>query len=47
MTDISWVMYAGAAAWCGIGLYVFFLARSQAALAVRIERMRHMMEDEG
>ena len=47
MTDIAWVMYAGAAAWVGIGLYVFFLARAQSALAIRIERMQRIMEDEG
>ena len=47
MNDITWVMYAGAAAWCGLGLYLFLLARAQAALARRLEQLSAVMEDRG
>ncbi len=46
MNDYEWVMYAGIAAWTGIGLYVFTLARKQAALSRRIARMTTLMDEE-
>ena len=35
----DWVMYAGMTAWIGISLYLFFLARKQASITMRIRRM--------
>lgn len=42
----EWVMYASMAAWAGIGLYLFFLARKQAAISLRIRRMELADQDE-
>ena len=41
----DWVMYAGMAAWIGIGLYLFSLGRKQAAISLRIRQMELMDED--
>ena len=37
-------MYAGMAAWIGIGLYIFSLGRKQAAISLRIRQME-LMDD--
>lgn len=42
----DWVMYAGMAAWIGIGLYLFFLARRQAAVTLRIRRLELSEEND-
>ena len=42
---VDWVMYAGMAAWIGIGLYIFFLARKQAGISLRIRRMELADQD--
>jgi CcmD family protein len=44
--DAAWVMYAGLISWAGIGLYLFYLSRRQAALSRRIRRMEKQPEDE-
>ncbi len=46
MDNYIWIMYAGAAAWAGIGLYLCFLARRQAAVSRRISQMAGLMEHE-
>ncbi|MDR2077281.1 MAG: CcmD family protein [Desulfovibrio sp.] len=43
--DAAWVLYAGAIAWAGIGLYLFRLSRRQAALSLRIRRMEEEAEN--
>ncbi len=45
MEKIEWVLYACAAIWTGIGLYLFILGRRQAALSRRIRQMEAMQED--
>lgn len=42
--NADWVMYAGMAAWIGIGLYLFSLGRKQIAISLRIRQME-LMED--
>ena len=44
--DAAWVLYAGAIAWAGIGLYLFRLSRRQADLFLRIRRLEKKPEDE-
>lgn len=39
MSNLLWLMAANAVVWLGIGVYVAFLARAQAALD---RRLRHM-----
>ena len=46
MDSYSWIMYAGMAAWTGIGLYLCILARKQITLSRRISQMSGMMEDD-
>ena len=46
MNDLDWVMYAGAAAWLGIGLYLFFLGLRQQGLARKLARLEPASESE-
>ena len=46
MTNLTSIMYAGMAVWLGLGLYLFFLARRQAALTRRMDRMDQLMRDD-
>ncbi len=46
MNDLDWVMYAGAAAWIGLGLYLFRLSLRQRELARRLARLESTMEKE-
>lgn len=46
MTDLTGIMYAGMAVWMGLGLYLFLLARRQAALARRMEHTAQLMRDD-
>lgn len=46
MNSYEWIMYAGIAVWSGLGLYIFLLARRQAALSRRIEQMARLMEED-
>ena len=45
MNSYEWILYAGAAVWAGIGLYLAFLARKQASLSKRIRQMARLMEE--
>ena len=44
MDSYEWILYAGAAVWIGLGLYLCLLARRQNALSRRISRMSALME---
>lgn len=46
MNSYEWIMYAGIAAWAGLGLYVCLLAGRQARLAKRIDQMARLMEED-
>ncbi len=46
MNDLDWVMYAGAAAWIGLGLYLFRLALRQRELGRRLARLEAAAENE-
>ncbi|MDR2124140.1 MAG: CcmD family protein [Desulfovibrio sp.] len=39
MDSYEWIMYAGAAVWCVLGLYLAVLARRQALLSERVSRL--------
>ena len=45
MDSYEWILYAGAAVWVGLGLYLCLLARKQAALSRRISQMARLMEE--
>ena len=44
MDSYEWILYAGAAVWSGLGLYLCLLARRQMALSRRISQMARLME---
>ncbi len=39
MYDTSWLMYASAAVWLGLGAYLFLLGRRATALEKRLRRL--------
>lgn len=46
MDSYEWILYAGAAVWIGLGLYLCLLARRQTALSRRINQMARLMEED-
>lgn len=46
MNSYEWIMYAGIAVWTVLGLYLCILARRQASLSRRIDRMAALMEED-
>ncbi|MDR2489339.1 MAG: CcmD family protein [Desulfovibrio sp.] len=46
MDSYDWIMYAGMVVWAGLGTYLCFLARRQAALSRRISQMARIMEED-
>ncbi len=46
MEDIAWVMYAGMAAWIGLGLYLFRLALRQGSLGRRLAMLERTTEQD-
>lgn len=46
MEDLAWVMYAGIAAWVGLGLYLFCLAARQRDLGRKLARLESAAEKE-
>ena len=44
MTE-TWILYAAAVVWAGIGLYAAFLAASQRGLARRLARLEEYRDD--
>ena len=46
MDSYEWIMYAGAAVWVGLGLYLCLLARKQITLSRRISQMARLMEED-
>ncbi len=47
MHDASWLLYASAAAWLGLGGYLFILGRKAAALEKRLRRLESSAADGG
>lgn len=43
MDSYEWIMYAGAAVWTAIGLYLCLLGKRQAVLSKRIARLSALM----
>ena len=46
MDSYEWILYAGAAVWAGLGLYLCVLARKQANLSRRVRQMALLMEND-
>ena len=45
MNSYEWILYAGAAVWIGLGLYLAFLASRQAKLSKRVRQLALMLEE--
>lgn len=46
MNSYEWLLYAGAAVWSGLGLYLAYLGVKQARLSKRIRQLALMLEEE-
>lgn len=45
MNDAAWLMFAGAAAWLGIGAYLLYLARRTTALEARLRTLEKELDE--